>query len=527
VRNVVHEVRVWWGNQLPRRRRAYKVLAALSAVAVVAAAVIVPIALRGSGPSPCMRKGATDVVHQGANRECVGFTDGSFVYDPQLAAVEQAVRAENRQVVAQHPDDYVSVVLLLPISADKGSILSMTNAVEQVRGAYTAQHYANRNNVEGIAPYIQLLIGNDGYQANQWQAAAPAIENATDQHIAAVTGLGLSLDTTQHAVDDLTAHNIPVFGATITSNTYDNIKNFVRVSPSNEDNMSAALSYVQGGYTRAILVEDGNAGDSYDGTLVSGFKKFDAIPGHKIVGVEPYDTTGRDTAPDKATRALKEAEVETRISQMTGDICTQQPAVVLFAGRGQELGVLLHAFSNTCLDKPIRIVSGDDVTNLPNTAQLRQDLTGHVTVDYAGVAHPDEWTAAHDASAGQAEADGARGFDTFIRQYQPLFHETSTADLSDGNAMMAYDATLTAITAIRLAEQRQPRPDAVANELGALQGVHKVLGAGGPIQFTANYQTSHTGSNPVGKAIPILRLRPDGNSRIMAVKWPAQAAPVG
>jgi hypothetical protein len=82
-------------------------------------------------------------------------------------------------------------------------------------------------------------------------------------------------------------------------------------------------------------------------------------------------------------------------------------------------------------------------------------------------------------------------------------------------------------TVDRLAEQRQPRPDAVANELGALQGVHKVLGAGGPIQFTANYQTSHTGSNPVGKAIPIVRLRPDGNSRIMAVKWPAQAAPVG
>ncbi|MGW2650686.1 ABC transporter substrate-binding protein [Streptomyces sp. NPDC001393] len=525
--NVAHEVRVWWDNQLPRRKRAYKILAAFAAVAVVAAAVIVPIALRSSGPSPCMREGATDVVHQGANHECIGFTDGSFVYAPQLAAVEQAVRAENRQVVAQHPDDYVSVVLLLPISADKGSILSMANAVEQVRGAYTAQHYANRSNVEGIAPYIQLLIGNDGYQANQWQTAAPVIEHATGQHIAAVTGLGLSLRTTQQAVSDLTAHSIPVFGATITSDTYDNIKNFVRVSPSNQDNMSAALSYVRGDFTRAILVEDGNAGDSYDATLVSGFKKFDAFPGHRIVGVEPYDTSGRDNATDKAAHAQQEAEVETRISQMTGDICTQQPAVVLFAGRGQDLGVLLHALSNTCMDKPIRIVSGDDVTNLPNTAQLRQDLKGHVTVDYAGVAHPDEWTAAHDASARQAEADGARGYDTFVKQYRPLFHATSTADLGDGNTMMAYDATLTAITAIRLAEQRQPRPDAVANELGALQGVHKVLGAGGPIQFTANYQTSHTGSNPVDKAMPILRLQPNGNPRVMTVKWPARTTPVG
>lgn len=524
--NVAHEVRVWWGNQLPRRQWAYKALAALSVVAAVAAAIIVPLDPWSSGPSPCMRKGATDVVHQGANGECVGVTDGSFVYDPRLAAVEQSVRAENRQVVTRHPQDYVSVVLLLPISADKGSILSMTNAVEQVKGAYTAQHYANRNNVEGNAPYIQLLVGNDGYQANHWQAAASAIENATDHHIAAVTGLGLSLGTTQQAVRDLTTRNIPVFGATVTSDTYDNIKNLVRVSPSNEDNMSAALSYVQGEYTRAILVEDDNAGDSYDATLVSGFKKFDAIPGHQIVGVEPYDTSGRDNASDTETRAQQEAQVETRISQMTGDICTQQPAVVLFAGRGQDLGVLLHAFSNTCRDKHIRIVSGDDVTNLPNSAQLRQDLAGHVTVDYAGVAHPDEWTAVHDPSAAQAEADGARGFDTFIKQYQPLFHQTSTG-LSDGNTMMAYDATLTAVTAIRLSEQRQPRPDAVANELGTLQGVHKVFGASGPIQFTANYRTSHTGSNPVDKAMPILRLRPDGTSRVMAVKWPAHAMPVG
>ena len=73
-----------------------------------------------------------------------------------------------------------------------------------------------------------------------------------------------------------------------------------------------------------------------------------------------------------------------------------------------------------------------------------------------------------------------------------------------------------------------PAPaDAVANELGALQGVHKVLGSSGPIQFTANYQTSHTGSNPVDKALPILRLQPDGTPRVIAMKWPAHAAPVG
>lgn len=211
---------------------------------------------------------------------------------------------------------------------------------------------------------------------------------------------------------------------------------------------------------------------------------------------------------------------------MPGDICVEQqqkPAVVLFAGRGEDLGVLLHALSNTCLDRPIRIISGDDVTNLPNSAQLRHDLAGHVTVDYAGVAHPDEWKVPGSPRTAALSAQGAQGFARFDGEFQRLF---PGAPLTDGNTMMAYDATLTAVSAIRLANEPQPRAEAVANELGALQGVHTVLGAGGPIRFTANYQTSRSGSNPVDKATPVLRLAADGNPRVRAVIWPRQAPPV-
>ena len=505
--------------------RAKSLVVAVCVLALGAIGFGVYIPVHDALNRPCMRKGATVVTHQGASGECVGITDGSFLFDPALGDVEHMVRQENRQVVKNHAKNYVSVVLLLPISADKGSILSMANAVEQVRGAYTAQHYANRNNVDGITPYIQLLIGNDGYQADEWQPATSVIERASDRHIAAVSGLGLSLDGTEKAIRELTAKSIPAFGATLTSDSYDNIKGFVRASPSNVDNVAAALSYVERQYSRAVLVEDGNSGDSYASTLVSGFKKFSAIPGHKIVGVEPYDTTERDKGGQSAAeRARLQTEVATRISQMTVDICAAQPAVVLFAGRGQDLGVLLHAFSNSCLDKQIRIVSGDDVTNLPDNAQLRRDLAGHVTVDYAGVAHPGEWTLSHNAKTAAVEAEGAQGFRTFDTAFRPLF---PGGYLTDGNSMMAYDATLTATTAIRLTEQQQPQPDAVVNELGALQGAHKVLGASGPIQFTANYQTSHTGSNPVGKPIPIVRLSADGSPRVLTVTWPEQAPPVG
>jgi ABC-type branched-subunit amino acid transport system substrate-binding protein len=204
---------------------------------------------------------------------------------------------------------------------------------------------------------------------------------------------------------------------------------------------------------------------------------------------------------------------------MAVNICADQPAVVLFAGRGQDLGALLHTFSTTCLDKSITIISGDDVTNLPNTAQLRSDLAGKVTVEYAGVAHPQEWNVTQKPPT-QAESQGAQGFRTFNNAFQQLFHGAS---LTDGNTMMAYDATLTSVSAIRLTELKQPGADAVANELGALHDAHKVLGASGPLEFTADYTTSDNGSDPVGKAIPIVRLGPDGNPQVLTVEWPSTA----
>lgn len=511
----------WYGN-LPRPMKAGVAAAVVSGL--VASLFGVFALVDRIRNEPCMRGGATAVTQHGANGECVGITDGSYTFDPQLKGVEQAIRKENRDVTRHHPKDYVSVVVLLPISGHSGSIMAMSAVVEQVRGAYTAQYYANRQNVEGVAPYIQLLIGSDGYQANQWKAATSAIEHATAQHVAAVTGLGLSLDGTRSAVRELTGRNIPVIGSSITADSFSNIKNFVRVSPSNQDNMAAALSYVRADYTRAVLVEDGNAGDSYDATLVSGFRKFAAIPHHRIVDVEPFDTTKRDRAASEAGQAEAEQEVATRISQMALDICAQQPAVVLFAGRGQDVGVLVHAFASTCLDKSIEIVSGDDMSNLAITPQFRRDLSSRVTVDYVGVAHPDEWTSAHDPAAAREEQEGARGFGAFDQTYQRLFPGGA---LTDGNTMTAYDATLTGVSAVRLTEQRQPRPDAVAGELGALQGAHQVLGASGPIRFTANYQTSRTGSDPVGKASPILRLGPDGSPRVLEVAWPVAAPPVG
>jgi hypothetical protein len=469
--------------------------------------------------SYCMDQGASIVSQSGPNRECVGITDGSFVFDPALAGIEHEIQQENQHVTAAHPTDYVSVVMLLPISSASGSIMAVANVLEQLRGVYTAQHYANRGDVDGITPYIQLLIGNDGYQANQWPQVVGIIENAeSTQHVVAVDGLGVSLSTTEAAAKHLTGADIPVFGSTITADDFDNVKNLIRVAPSNKDEIGVAVSYIQSLFTRAVLVEDQNIRDTYDSTLVSGFEKFSDAT-HQIVGREPYDTTYRNEEQSAAATQQAEEVVENRISQMTTDICGAQPAAVLFAGRGSDLAQLVADLANRpCLNLPITIISGDDVANLPYSQNVRQGLASGVTLDYAGISSPTEWV----GGTGPAVADGRQGFATFNTVFQSLF---PGAPLSDGNSMTAYDAMLTSVSAIRLTSLAQPGLGAVDSELGALQGDRTVLGASGPLSFSADYRTSTDGSNPIGKAVPIMRVGQGGDSQFVTLDWPEGQPP--
>jgi hypothetical protein len=295
----------------------------------------------------CQRHGVTHVMHEGAAGECVGVTDGSFLFDPQdpaLTAVEKAIEQEDQRVT-KPGSGYVSVAYLAPFSA-AGGVEAIHTVAEQLEGAYAAQYYANRYNVEGKAPLIQLLIVNDGAQALQWPAAVDDINRVrASAHVVAVAGLGVSLDTTMSAVNKLTGNPdpltklpgdpdpLPVVG-TVTADDFDNIPNMVRVSPSNQDAVSATLSFIKPKTSTALLIEDTNDHDTYDKALVkefgSGFP--DKTARHVILGVETYDTLNGDSP-----------EVQNRIGQMTTNICSDKTNYVLFAGRGRDLATLLWA----------------------------------------------------------------------------------------------------------------------------------------------------------------------------------------
>jgi hypothetical protein len=144
---------------------------------------------------------------------------------------------------------------------------------------------------------------------------------------------------------------------------------------------------------------------------------------------------------------------------------------------------------------------------------VRQGLASGVTLYYAGNANPDEWL----RGTSPAIMAGRQGFATFDKVFRRFF---PVASLGDGNAMMGYDATLATSQAIRMTVSLDPRTAGVVDELSALHGPLYVPGASGPIVLFANYQKNGTGSNPVGKPIPILRLEPDGSVRFVRLDWP-------
>lgn len=492
-------LRDWWGG----RSRAQRV--GVFAVVVLVAAgvwggVRVSDTVTNNGRT-CENQGATIVMKDGPDAECVGLSDGDYDFEPALHRVDQLILTENQWVVGQHRP-YVSVVYLLPMPTGSDSALSTHTVEEQLDGAYTAQHYANRNDVNsaGTEPLIRILIGNGG---NQWDGESGTLRDieagVSSQRIVAVAGLGVSLTSTVTTVQQLTGAGLPVVGASATADNLENIPGLVRITPSNSDEAKVVLAYVKATASNAAIIKDANPDDSYAQALSQDFTA--DYPASSIVDTESYDTRNAGDV------------VQNRISQMPASLCIAHPGVVMFAGRSAQLTELLEALATRpCLHKNVNItiVTGGDATNVTLDPTVQSALNGGVTVYYAGIAHPDEWGTSPATPCGYSY----QGYATFCQAYTQF----PSSSLTDGNTMMSYDATQTAITAIRLAGV-QPTAQGVEADLGALHGAYAVQGASGPILLSADY-SSHHGSDPQNKPVPLLQLEPNGDPHLIKLTWP-------
>ncbi|MGD0560620.1 MAG: ABC transporter substrate-binding protein [Streptosporangiaceae bacterium] len=484
-----------------------------------------------------MNLGPTVVLHAGSSGECVGVTDGAFHFqfgsqqqDSALANVERAIMNEDKEVTASKIG-YVSVVYLMPAAA-AGNAESVPTFINQLEGAYTAQMAANGpDNLgadvgnSGQTPLIQVLIASSGLQAAEYQVTEHIIlSDITSQRVVAVDGIAISLQgTVREATELAVADHIPIFGSTLTADEFDNIPNMVRVAPSNEQEVEQILAYVKAKLKSrsALIVEDTNPTDPYTQTISAEFAAAFPDRAHQLLPPQTYDTDPTVDPTGQITRG--------QLSQIPLDICASKPDVVLFGGRGEDLATLIGDLAHRPCSQPVTIVTGDDVINVQvaGNAPVLAGLASGVTVYYPGEFNPGEWSTPPGTNAPEVLVAGQNvysqaqaGYSAFAGEFSALFPRAAAPD---ANVALAYDAMLTSVADIRLANSGiAPAPSAVAQELNKLQGPRTVYGASGPVQLSGFYgqigKAQPQGSNPIGKLIPILSLPKGGVTSFKALE---------
>ncbi|WP_042800448.1 branched-chain amino acid ABC transporter substrate-binding protein [Streptomyces sp. C] len=467
-------------------------------VVLAAAAAVVLVAAFWLGAGWLQERQARcgdGVVEQGPDDECVGVTDGSYVFAPHLDAVSKRIEEENSRVLANaDKEPYVSVAYFTSFTTTAEDSNSAEGVRHELQGAYLAQYRHNQGDL-AATPKIRLLIANPGSRSARWKHTVDELIARKDgpDRLVAVAGLGPSTKENLAAIQRLSENGIAMVGATMTATNIQNINGFVRIAPTNEDEAYAAAGYLKRrGVATAVVLQDVAEGNLYASTLGTAFTKaFQEGDKHRLV-------SERMTYDSSVSSAW-----QNELRYIPGQLCQQRPQLVYFAGRGRHLTHFLDALSNrSCTDQQFTVFAGDDTTNL-SAEQLAHAAETGIEVLYTGLSHPDMYRSAPQA----VSAPSAKNFQPggLLDQWFP--HDPR----ADGGALMGHDAVLTAAHGIQMAArwQGQVAGDAVARMFHQMDGTQQVAGASGFISFQNN-------GNPRNKAVPILRL--DGKGQVEFVE---------
>jgi hypothetical protein len=415
--------------------------------------------------------------------EPVYVTNGSHVFNTNLAQVEAKIKAENDRVTAQRLP-YVSIAVLDVMRPQPGSDVVNDASVRQtLEGAHIAQLTANQPvGRRRQAPQVRLLLGDEGSGESSWRALVKDLESrvGSPENLVAAAGLGVSTDNTRHLVDELSRHQIAMVGSVITADSFKRVQGMVRIAPTNSDEAQAAVKHLQRvnvltAQSRILLVQDQNPRDTYAQSLGSAFSTSLGNP-ELMAPTFPYDS--------------RLANVATVLSNHAERVCVADKAnIVYFAGRGVDLLGLLNGLAGrSCRDTHLTVVTGDDASTLANQT-LWQGEGANMTVLFTALAHPDMWT--RNPLAASQTTSSEFGFCATC--FRTLFPRDS---LNNGVAIMSHDAVQTAVAAIRDmagSNGSAPSTSGVAQELLQVS-----------VSEASGYLCFDTDHNPINKAIPIM-----------------------
>lgn len=333
-----------------------RVMLAIALVALPAATVIVV------WPFASCVGGGIDLGISRSGGECVGVTEGrykfssSFIGDDVGAATTRRLDRVQDLIREQNDihGDSVKVAFLSPLD----SPLSGPRAVDELEGAAAAQRWINEDG-RG-SPKITLLVAHMGVTEKQWEPVVRKLIDMKDDEVplVAVVGLGLSLDETGHAAEQLAGVGIPMVATSLTAtelNHGNQIKGFHQVSHTNEQQVEAMFQYLRASGTdlsNAIVVQSGDESDTYTRSYGDAILRRLEADGRNI----PVRVFGdADNDPGKLANQFR---------SISETLCRNQDAVIFYAGRSRFVANFLQRLTEEPCLHSVRVLSGSDASVL-------------------------------------------------------------------------------------------------------------------------------------------------------------------
>ncbi|MGW7617566.1 caspase, EACC1-associated type [Streptomyces antimycoticus] len=448
--------------------------------------------------------------------ECVGVTDGRYVFTEGTYEVSRRIKNENDRVLHSGAPS-VAIALMTSMTASDSE--EQRRIQHKLDGALLAQQRVN--GAAGKGPKVRLLLANHGREGAHWARVAAQLEDLTkvSSPLRAVIGLDADTARTNKVISRLAARGIPVVSASTAPGpavTGDNAPTGVARVMADLDDQQRALvnTFADLDSQRSVLVSEDNPSDLYVKSLRSGFQQ--------IVKASPFPPqTYPPSENGEQDRTREEA-----IADIAGEVCRQTPEIetVLFAGRAESLRHFLNSLARSlsCARKDLTVISGSDAGRLTVDPRLdREGLRGPVKVrmQYATAFHPDAWQGPSAPKTG-----GSReALETLLHTAENRDGMSlSDDDIMDGTLVATYDAALTAVAGIQGAyREGQKLPDLaeVAANWSRLTGGRKVEGASGWICLDLS-------GHPYNKAVAVAQLDFVGrHPKLLTVAWPERRPP--
>ena len=485
------------GRDRRRRRRIGVVTMAIALVVSAMVATVVWVMIETIGACGTFGSGVKQI-----DGECVGVTDGSYVFLPELADIEQKIAQENARV-RKESSSYVTVAVLDPLASLPGTVLSPDALRNRLEGAYTALRRVNTPAVGDPSPMIQLVLASQGSTDSQWRQVRDQLVGMTkqDNPLVAVIGLGVSSRQTEHQVRELSDRGIPMIGARLSADTlnYDRIPGLIRTSPSNQDYVAALGEYVnRTDLKSAITVVDATSdADLFTRTLENDFKRW--MNYLKNLSTQRFTGTA---VPGDASPVL--------FAGATNNICAERPDAVVYVGRPINFSRLIESLENRpCVQDQLTVLAAGMDRGKVLEAQEDDLRAANLTVVVAATVNAEGW---------RFDVPGTppyyQDFMDFVSDFERFGFDPGHLDEAD--AIMMHDALLTAGQAVDLAAANGSSVSAgtVLDQLLNLNGKFAIRGAGGTLSFSPQ-----SSGDPVGKPVPVLQFPPPspGASRQVAL----------